>query len=113
MVNLEKNDINEEELHNNKKIMEKYLKKIRIKYIEDLQNNEQLTNWKKYEIKSALTFGAILWEDMPPIVKKLNNIPYSADYGIDLFKIDDNYKIIEAFQTKCYEKNKHIKFTDY
>ena len=45
-----------------------------------------------------------------PIVKKINNIPFKADYGIDLFKVDDNMKITEAFQVKCYEKTKNITF---
>ena len=47
-----------------KKLMKKFLEKIHFKYINDL-NKHNITNWKKYEIKNALTFNAILWEDMP------------------------------------------------
>ena len=86
-----------------------FVEKIHTKYIFKLNKKDNnLTNWKKYEIKSALTFGAILWEDMPPIVKKINNVPFRADYGIDLFKVNDNMIITEAFQAKCYEKTKNI-----
>ena len=62
-----------------------------------------------YEMLWALEKGFILWDDLPPNIDELYDLPNLMDYGIDL--INENFT--KCSQVKLYGPNSMITWSHY